>query len=79
VERLHDINDTGVIAEGLDVSNVGGVLRGHIMRPDGTEFHGMPRECFKIGWDHLNARRAPWEQNPWVYVYGFRRLEGGAS
>ncbi len=31
------------------------------------------REAFARLWDTINAKRAPWQSNPWVWVVGFRR------
>ena len=31
------------------------------------------RQAFAQLWDSINAKRAPWESNPWVWVVGFRR------
>ena len=31
---------------------------------------------YMILWDLLNAKRAPWSSNPWVWVIGFRRVRG---
>lgn len=31
------------------------------------------RAAFAVGWDVLNGKRAPWSDNPWVWVLGFRR------
>jgi hypothetical protein len=33
-----------------------------------------PREEYSDLWDSLNAKRAPWASNPWVWVVCFRRL-----
>ena len=30
---------------------------------------------FSSFWDSLNAKRAPWASNPWVWVYTFERIE----
>ena len=31
---------------------------------------------FRAVWDSINAKRAPWSSNPWVWVVTFKRLEG---
>jgi hypothetical protein len=33
------------------------------------------RAGFAALWESINARRAPWASNPWVWVVGFSRLE----
>lgn len=30
-------------------------------------------EAYRLLWGHINAKRAPWAQNPWVWVVSFRR------
>lgn len=38
--------------------------------------HVMPKsavEMYRDLWDSLNAKRAPWASNPWVWVVSFRR------
>jgi hypothetical protein len=31
-------------------------------------------DAYRVGWDHINAKRAPWAENPWVWVITFRPL-----
>lgn len=38
---------------------------------------GGNRVEFRALWDSLNAKRAPWESNPWVWVVEFRILPTG--
>lgn len=34
------------------------------------------REALSELWDKLNAKRGyPWDDNPWIWVYGFERIE----
>ena len=35
---------------------------------------GSPQMAFANLWDRINAKRAPWASNPWVYVVAFRRV-----
>ena len=34
---------------------------------------------FSSLWDSTNAKRAPWESNPWVWVYDFTADTGGGA
>ncbi|MGN6755446.1 MAG: hypothetical protein ACTHMJ_03555, partial [Thermomicrobiales bacterium] len=60
-ERLQDISDGDLLAEGIDYWYVGA---------DQKPFR---RRRFKQHWDALNGRRGfPWENNPWVWAVSFR-------
>ena len=60
VERLQEISEQDAQAEGAEYDSLGGA-RGY-------------RDCFEIGWNHINGKRAPWASNPWVWALTFRRL-----
>lgn len=77
VQRLQEISEADVVAEGVAmtdeyleyiewVANVAGGV------PHTTV---SPREFFGDLWDRLYKKRAPWESNPWVWVYTFERVE----
>ncbi len=66
VEPLQDISDSDVLAEGVDCEGE------TIDRTGLTKVRG--RTHFKPLWDSINAKRAPWSDNPWVWVVDFRRL-----
>lgn len=36
-----------------------------------------PRDLWRIGWDAINGKRAPWSANPWVWVLSFRQAQNG--
>lgn len=60
VERLQDISEADAVAEGC---------KGFVSR-DGED--GLsPREEYRDLWDSINAKRAPWDSNPWVMVLTF--------
>ncbi len=68
VERVQDISDDDVRAEGYTRMTHGGV---YIARGD--------RAAFREAWDGLNAKRGyPWSSNPWCWAITFRRAEGAA-
>jgi hypothetical protein len=58
VERLQDISEEDAIAEGVELELV--------HRSGGAV-------AFRDLWDSLNATRAPWASNPWVWVITFER------
>lgn len=61
VERLQDISEADAIAEGC-------------LDTDGSptqELSGTARGAYAVLWDDLNAERAPWATNPWVWVISF--------
>lgn len=65
VERLQDIDHTGIRAEGC--------------LPDcvcGGEFETLLRKYWIPLWDSINAKRGySWDSNPWVWVIKFERVE----
>ena len=67
VERLQDISEEDARAEGIDAVRVQTGPAALAGRPWATEFCAL--------WDSLNAKRAPWASNPWVWVVEFRRAE----
>jgi hypothetical protein len=60
VERLQAITEEDAEAEGAFA--LGDIACSH-------------REWFRGLWDSINAERAPWTSNPWVWVVEFKRLE----
>lgn len=63
VERLQDISEDDARAEGVvgwDVPSLG----------------VNPRDGFRVLWDSINEKRAPWASNPWVWVVAFERVGG---
>lgn len=92
VERLHAITGEGARREGvrLPATDLGGgrvvPLLNVSARPAPNEVSGRsPREwteddywrhAYAVLWEEINGTRSPWSQNDWVWVIGFRRLEG---
>lgn len=56
-ERLHDIDDDGALAEGVDRTN--------------TSIPGYATERFRRLWIGIHGDES-WESNPWVWVYRFK-------
>lgn len=75
VERLQDITDEDVFAEGLDLNEAGTFYVDDGPRDtDGFAEFAEPRTAFAFLWDGINGDRADWESNPWVWRIEFRRL-----
>lgn len=80
VERVQDINDDGVEAEGIDSSesDYGNLCQNII---DSGYHHDVDRNsadiaCFKKLWDSINRKREySWESNPYVWVIEFERIK----
>lgn len=72
VERLQDISEEDAIAEG--VRRLTGEFDGCYMA--GEAMSGTTAvECYARLWDSINAKRAPWDSNPWVWVVAFARSD----
>ena len=70
VERVQDISDEDVIAEGIKRLE----FEGWRIPGDTFTFH-FSALAFARLWDSLNAKRGHgWDQNFWVWVVEFKRL-----
>ncbi len=58
-ERLQEITETDAISEGV---------KGGSCHPD------FWVGAFRDLWDSINGKKHPWESNPYVWVYEFRRI-----
>lgn len=61
VERLQEISESDAAAEGIEPRAAFGEST------DPRRYH------YRCLWDSLNAKRAPWASNPWVWVIEFRK------
>lgn len=61
IERLHDISDSDVAAEGINLKPV----PGHPIIP--------PVYLWKRLWQHINGPES-WDSNPWVWVISFEKI-----
>lgn len=67
VERLQEISEEDAECEGMD---------SHC--PEDKMTWATPREQFIKFWDSLYVKKGfGWNENPWVWVIEFRRLNGG--
>ena len=67
VERLQDISEADAMAEGVEAVPVRAFEHAHTPPPR----EAVP--AYRALWDSLNAKRAPWSRNPWVWVVEFRK------
>lgn len=72
VERLQDISEADIVAEGLTV-DVASKLTG-------IPWSSLPtlHDGWSAAWDTINGKRAPWVSNPWVWVVEFERVKENA-
>jgi len=74
VERLQDISRDDAISEGVYYSEH---LQGYCTDDDGRNFHySDPRISYAKLWCAINGPES-WDENPWVWVVEFKRIEGG--
>jgi hypothetical protein len=78
VERLCDISDDDVMAEGVRqlpyTEEWGHSGWSAFDDPDAFQWSRHPRTAFRVLWDEINAKSAPWASNPWVWVIEFKHL-----
>jgi hypothetical protein len=75
VQRLQDISEEDAKAEGVEPWDA--LSRDQVIPGPGFDgalyrdnLHRLP---FSDLWDSINAKRAPWDSNPWVWALTFRR------
>ena len=61
VERVQEIDENGACAEGCELYD------------SKTNLDCV--RTFERLWDSINAKRAPWKDNPWVWVVEFKRKD----
>lgn len=78
VERLQDISGEDAEREGVEMAEVGDMTE----IPSSWITKGwMPsltsksyRAGFAVLWDKINGKKAPWSDNPWVWVVEFTKI-----
>lgn len=83
IERLQEISEADAFAEGIDEDGEVFSLAQNILdnmgaAPPGSS-HDIPDSSpakaeFKHLWDSINFSRASWDENPFVWVVGFKRV-----
>lgn len=71
-ERLQDISEGDAISEGVKLFDTNLYKDYEDNKSPGV---GKARVSFATLWDSINAKKHPWESNPWVWVYDFERIE----
>lgn len=76
VERLQEITEADAIAEGVESDDyLDRQEHFDSVAPPGSSGRPHPVTEFARLWDSINAKRAPWESNPWAWVIEFRVIE----
>jgi hypothetical protein len=89
VERIQDITEKDVSAEGWPKSYIAGGQKIKYVGPycEAASYsirenrvcpqdYCYSQECFSAYWNSLNAKRGySWDSNPWVYVIEFERIK----
>ncbi|MBW7932469.1 MAG: hypothetical protein H3C62_02410 [Gemmatimonadaceae bacterium] len=70
VERVQDISEEDAKAEGSTVP----WMYKATQEPVATH-----RAAFARLWDSINAKRAPWSSNPWVWVVAFKPIAAAST
>jgi hypothetical protein len=71
-QRLQDISGDDARAEGFSAEPMPARVNGKL----GQVAIFEPRRWFATLWDAINAKRAAWAENPWVWAISFRVVEG---
>ena len=86
-ERLQDISNNDAMAEGILIerqkmqNGEGWFYPKNYLAKNNGEFGpthfgiGQYKISFETLWDSINAKKQPWESNPWVWVYNFERID----
>jgi hypothetical protein len=71
LERLQDISEADAKAEGVRASDAAVIVSdGHVV----PEMANTYRGAFASLWDSINAKRATWQSNPFVWRISFERV-----
>lgn len=74
VEKLQEISDEDALMEGVD-KNMRSRF-GYVAKDSEEEFNfTQAKSTFKLLWDSINAKKYPWDSNPYVWVIGFERVD----
>ncbi len=70
VERLQDITEADAKAEGVEPDDEQGYWKGYLH----PGVHNSAKKSFSGLWRSINGYES-WDQNPWVWVVEFRKIE----
>jgi hypothetical protein len=74
-QRLQSITEADARAEGFSSES----MPARVNCKPGTVAFFDPRHWFAVLWDSINSKRAPWIENPWVWVISFAVVQARAS
>jgi len=74
-QRLQDISYEDAVAEGFgyEEDRFEHVVNGETFEQCSRRLR-WPQRSFELLWGKINAKRAPWASNPWVWAISFRRV-----
>jgi len=75
LERLNGLTEANALEEGVSSATIENVERFGLRGWPVSEWQLTAVGAFKKLWDSINAKRQPWDSNPWVWAYRFRLLE----
>lgn len=75
-ERLQDISHNDALLEGI-IGRIGGAppYDYSFQAPKTPNLFQTPQQAYRFLWQSINAKKHPWDSNPWVWVYEFERIE----
>jgi hypothetical protein len=74
VERLNDISDEDAKNEGIKLSEHSSENVDIWYRYDDVSYTFLPQTSFRTLWESINGKDS-WNNNPWVWVIEFERIE----
>lgn len=75
VERLQDISAADAACEGIYDAGMDGYERWDCCVEECDCGHIKPTTAFRHLWDSINADRASWDSNPWVWAVSFEVIK----
>jgi hypothetical protein len=73
VQRLQEISDSDALAEGI--VKWPPVADSWKPQQEWNIAYSSPTKAFRALWQEINAERAPWDSNPWVWAITFRLVD----
>ena len=73
MQRLQEISGEDALAEGITIERCGCEVCAHSSALCPADASSAIQEFAHL-WDSINAKRAPWSSNPWVWALTFKRV-----
>jgi hypothetical protein len=74
-ERLQDISQEDCKAEGVWPAPHRPASEGCTPHENNSIMQDCYKCAFKTLWNSINAKKCPWDSNPWVWVYSFKKIQ----